>query len=750
MNKLSFIRLLSVLLCLALLTAGLASAAAEAGDSIPDLKALYEEGKDCWFGINGKEYNREAAIDCFRRAADAGYADAWYYLGNAALTGTDPDRYKTAMEYYQKAEELGSLLALYGEARLYQYGRGTEVDREKAKALYEEAIAGGCVEANEGLSALLLDAGDGQAAIQYAEKALEGNDIQLVCRAMINIGKAYKDGIGVEKDLEKTLEWYKKAADAGYNAGYGNVGWQYYYGQGVEQSDAEALAWFEKAAEKGYTHELAWCYLNGKLVEQDYAKALELYLRALDSSVVSLGSGSNTAFINIGWMYQEGKGVEQDYAAALDWYLNGVEDGDPDCMNAAAALYRDGKGTEKDPDRALELYEQAAKNNSASAYGNLGDLYVEGKEVPQDYQKAIGYYEKGIELGSVYCYGQLGWLYAYGMKDAKDYEKAKGYYEKGAELDDPYCNERLGFFFKDGLGVEVDPEKAVDYFRIAIEKGQEQNNQETIKRCVNALKKLGRIVTRLEPSEKQITLLTGGPAEAAEARLSCTVTPAEALWQDVTWASSDESIVTVDESGAVRAVAAGKATVTAETTQPLATAKATAVKVMVNQAVTCIELDSSAVTVPVKKNATVKATVTPAEAANKKLEWTSENEEIAAVQANGRITGKSPGTVTVTAKATDGSGITASLQVTVVQPVKKIDVKEKNVSLDAGTVLPLTYQVLPEDATDRTILWASDNEAVATVDESGKITAAGTGKCTVTGTANDGSGVKIQIRVTVK
>ena len=67
----------------------------------------------------------------------------------------------------------------------------------------------------ENPNTLLLDAGDGQdgqAAIQYAEKALEGDDLQLVCRAMIGIGKAYEDGIGVEKDLEKALEWDKKAS----------------------------------------------------------------------------------------------------------------------------------------------------------------------------------------------------------------------------------------------------------------------------------------------------------------------------------------------------------------------------------------------------------------------------------------------------------------------------------------------------------------------------------------------------------
>ena len=74
----------------------------------------------------------------------------------------------------------------------------------------------------------------------------------------------------------------------------------------------------------------------------------------------------------------------------------------------------------------------------------------------------------------------------------------------------------------------------------------------------------------------------------------------------------------------------------------------------------------------------------------------------------------------------------------------------KKPALAAGESVQLTYAVLPEDATDRTLTWTSDKEDVAAVDASGVITAAGAGKCTVTGTANDGSKVKVQIKVTVK
>ena len=182
----------------------------------------------------------------------------------------------------------------------------------------------------------------------------------------------------------------------------------------------------------------------------------------------------------------------------------------------------------------------------------------------------------------------------------------------------------------------------------------------------------------------------------------------------------------------------------------VATLSSEEAQVTVLRAVSGIELDPAEVSVPVKKTAAVKAAVSPADAGSKKVTWTSQNEEIAKVSANGQITGKSAGVTTVTATAADGSGVSASLKVTVIQPVTKITASEKTVALEVGQEHPLTVQVLPEDASDPTVVWSSDNEAVATVSESGKITATGTGKCVVTGAAGDGSRAKVQVSVRVK
>ena len=118
--------------------------------------------------------------------------------------------------------------------------------------------------------------------------------------------------------------------------------------------------------------------------------------------------------------------------------------------------------------------------------------------------------------------------------------------------------------------------------------------------------------------------------------------------------------------GTVVGVAPGKVSITAHTTQPDSKVRAVT-QVTVQQAVTGIELDSESVRVPVKKSVTVKSSVSPKNAANKKLAWASQDESIAKVSAQGTIQGISAGDTVITAASTDGSGLSVSCRVTVYQ-----------------------------------------------------------------------------------
>ena len=64
--------------------------------------------------------------------------------------------------------------------------------------------------------------------------------------AMVNIGNFYRDGLGVEQDGAKAIEWYEKAVEAGDSKVYSLIGYMYYEGNGVEQDSEKGMEWYEK------------------------------------------------------------------------------------------------------------------------------------------------------------------------------------------------------------------------------------------------------------------------------------------------------------------------------------------------------------------------------------------------------------------------------------------------------------------------------------------------------------------------
>lgn len=256
-------------------------------------------------------------------------------------------------------------------------------------------------------------------------------------------------------------------------------------------------------------------------------------------------------------------------------------------------------------------------------------------------------------------------------------------------------------------------------------------------------------VRSITVNEKQAVVVIGASEEMASTRLTYTVAPEDAYWKDVTWESSDTETVTVSADGTVKGLKPGKATVTAYSTQPESKAKAQA-QIVVQQAVTGIELETDADRLQVKKKLAVRANVLPEDAANRKLEWTSSDESVATVNAQGQVTGVSAGETVITAKSTDGSEVTASRKVNVYVPVSKIQFGEGQAfGLPVGLSHTFTATVVPEDATDRSLVWASSDETIATVDKNGTVTGVSLGKAKITATAADGSNTAGTITVVI-
>ena len=171
-------------------------------------------------------------------------------------------------------------------------------------------------------------------------------------------------------------------------------------------------------------------------------------------------------------------------------------------------------------------------------------------------------------------------------------------------------------------------------------------------------------------------------------------------------------------------------------------------------AVTSVTLDKTNVSLVAETNTTLTATVLPANAANKKLTWSSDKPTIASVDAKGTVTAHKAGTAVITVETEDG-GKTTSCKVTVkAKPaapvaVTGVTLNKNELSLEQGTSEKLTETVAPTNATNRKVLWSSGNTTVATVWQDGTVTAHKAGTAVITVKTEDGAKTAT-CKVTVK
>ena len=253
--------------------------------------------------------------------------------------------------------------------------------------------------------------------------------------------------------------------------------------------------------------------------------------------------------------------------------------------------------------------------------------------------------------------------------------------------------------------------------------------------------------SKVKLNKTKITLLTG---KAYQLKVKGTTSK-------VKWSSSNKSVATV-KNGKVTAKKAGKTTITAKIGKKKLTCKVT-----VNQAVTSIKLNKTSLKLETGKSYTLKATVGPNKAKNKKVTWKTSNSKVAIVDAKGKVSTRTAGTAVITCEAKDGSGKYASCKIVVIGKatggttvtVKEADVKVTKISLNqtslnltVGESETLKATISPSNATNKTITWKSSDKKIATVDNSGNVKAIASGTASIE--AQTSNGLVVSCTVTVK
>jgi uncharacterized protein YjdB len=156
-------------------------------------------------------------------------------------------------------------------------------------------------------------------------------------------------------------------------------------------------------------------------------------------------------------------------------------------------------------------------------------------------------------------------------------------------------------------------------------------------------------------------------------------------------------------------------------------------------AVTGVSVSPTTANVGIGSTQQLSATLTPANATNQSVTWTSSNTTVASVNATGLVTGVATGTSTITVTTADGNK-TATTAITVaVIPVTGVSVSPAVASLYTGNTQQITATVAPANATNKAVSWSSSNTAVATVNTSGLVNAVGAGTANITVTTQNGN-----------
>jgi uncharacterized protein YjdB len=160
-------------------------------------------------------------------------------------------------------------------------------------------------------------------------------------------------------------------------------------------------------------------------------------------------------------------------------------------------------------------------------------------------------------------------------------------------------------------------------------------------------------------------------------------------------------------------------------------------------------LRETSVTLITGHNKTLTPNITPSNANNKKVTWTTTDPSIATVDGNGRVTGVKAGVAVITCTSQDNPDVSAICTVTVIQRVTKINISPSTLEIRVPESATVSWTVEPLDATDKSVTFRSSNTKVATVDPDGTIHARARGECNITCKAADGSNVTARTHVTV-
>lgn len=364
-----------------------------------------------WMYENGVSVSQDyiEAIRLFRLAADQGNALAQSNLGLIYDQGLGvPPNVHEAINWYQKAAEQGEVFAEKKLALIYAKG-AYEGDVIRGFGPEAQIASGGVAPNYELAEKWMRQAVD----LNTAEGQYEFGD--LVDAEAHSETEKYRDherfpnGITDEemykgvKRFSDAAEWYKKAAEQGYEKAEEKLAEMYNYGQLGDDQRSNCIPWFLKAAAQGNADaqaeigELRQLYPNSELLKS---------INPIDSLKQAAMQGDLQAQFELARRYHAGDGVPKDSTESFKWMeMAAQHDISPvtwtiDAHYYLGVMYEKGDGVAKDLTNAYKLYlEAAVGGNKPDPFVRVGQMYENGQGVPEDDHRAAENYYNALQFG---------------------------------------------------------------------------------------------------------------------------------------------------------------------------------------------------------------------------------------------------------------------------------------------------------------------------------------------------------------
>jgi uncharacterized protein YjdB len=260
----------------------------------------------------------------------------------------------------------------------------------------------------------------------------------------------------------------------------------------------------------------------------------------------------------------------------------------------------------------------------------------------------------------------------------------------------------------------------------------------------------GRTTVTVTPIVRTITVpsATASVRVATSTTIVPTVTADAGANQSLQWESSAPSVATVNNNGMVTGVSVGSATITVSSIA-FPSVTATVTLTVTAPSVQTVTVTPATATVVFPGTRQLSAAVSADNGANTTVDWTSSATGIATVSATGMVTAVAPGTATITARSQANTSVFGSATITVTMPDVSVAITPNNPRVLVGATQQLTANVTAANGVATTVIWGTTAPAIATVSNTGMVSAMSPGTATITATSTANPTVSASTSVTV-